>query len=96
MAADEGFDLSSIANLPDEELIEGQRSLILDPNDPHVIDEALKNGIPPAVVESAQNSPVYKYVIDWKIALPPHIDQALGRQLHIPGEYQDRPRSHKK
>jgi nitrate reductase beta subunit len=66
--------IEEVANLPDEELIEGQRSLILDPHDPHVIDEAMKNGIPEAVIESAQNSPVYKYVMEWKIALPPHIE----------------------
>jgi nitrate reductase beta subunit len=66
--------IEEVANLRDEELIEGQRSLILNPHDPHVIDEAMKNGIPEAVIESAQNSPVYKYVVDWKIALPPHIE----------------------
>jgi len=66
--------IEEVANLRDEELIEGQRSLILDPHDPHVIDEAMKNGIPEAVIESAQNSPVYKYVVEWKIALPPHIE----------------------
>jgi nitrate reductase beta subunit len=66
--------IEEVANLPDEELIEGQRSLILDPHDGHVIDGARKNGVPEAVIESAQNSPVYKYVIDWKLALPPHIE----------------------
>ncbi len=66
--------IEEVAHLPDEQLIEGQRSLILDPHDPHVIDEAMKNGIPDAVIESAQKSPVYKYVIEWKLALPPHIE----------------------
>jgi nitrate reductase beta subunit len=66
--------IEEVANLRDEELIEGQRSLILDPHDPHVIEAARKNGIPDPVIESAQNSPVYKYVIEWKIALPPHIE----------------------
>jgi len=66
--------IEEVARLPDDQLIEGQRSLILDPHDPHVIDQAMENGIPVAVIESAQKSPVYKYVIDWKIALPPHIE----------------------
>lgn len=66
--------IEEVANMRDEELIEGQRSLILDPHDPAVIDAALRNGIPESVIESAQNSPVYKYVIEWKMALPPHVE----------------------
>ena len=31
-------------NLPDDELVEGQRSIILDPHDPQVIAEAQRNG----------------------------------------------------
>src|SRR5690606_11689186 len=66
--------LEEVAKLPDEELVEGQRSLILDPFDPHVIAEARRNNIPEGVIEAAQNSPVYRFVKKWKIALPPHIE----------------------
>ena len=38
--------LEEVAKLPDEELVEGQRSLILDPHDPEVIAAAQTNGIP--------------------------------------------------
>jgi nitrate reductase beta subunit len=66
--------IREIAMLPDEELVEGQRSMILDPNDPAVIKEAKRCGVPDSVIESAQKSPVYKFVKDWKIALPIHVE----------------------
>ena len=60
--------------LPDEELVEAQRAMILDPNDPDVIAAAKANGIPDSIIKSAQKSPTYKYVKDWKIALPLHVE----------------------
>src|SRR6266704_1491876 len=66
--------IEEVAKLPDDQLVEGQRSLILDPNDPEVIYEARRNGVHDSVIESAQRSPVYKFVKIWKIALPPHIE----------------------
>ncbi|MBM4015984.1 MAG: nitrate reductase subunit beta [Planctomycetes bacterium] len=66
--------LTEIANRPDSELVEAQREMILDPHDPAVIAAARKNGIHEAVIESAQRSPVYKFVKVWKIALPPHVE----------------------
>jgi len=66
--------IREIANLKDEELVEAQRSLILDPHDPEVIQAAKANGVPDGVIESAQESPVYKYVKEWKIALPLHVE----------------------
>ncbi len=46
--------------------------MFLNPNDPAVIEEALKQGIPHNVIEAAQKSPVYKLAMDWKLALPLH------------------------
>jgi len=66
--------IEEVANLPDEQLIDGHRSLILDPFDPQVLEEAKKNGIHSSIIDSAQKSPVYKYVKEWGIALPPHIE----------------------
>jgi nitrate reductase beta subunit len=77
--------LEDVAKLPDEELVDGHRSLILNPNDPEVIAAALKNGIHESVVESAQRSPVYKFVKEWKIALPPHIEyRTLPMLFYVP------------
>jgi len=77
--------LATVANLPDDELIEAQRDMILDPNDPEVIQAARKNGVHESVIESAQKSPVYKFVKVWKIALPPHIEyRTLPMLFYVP------------
>jgi len=77
--------IEEVAKLPDEELVEGQRSLILDPHDPEVIHEARRNGIHDSVIETAQRSPVYKFVKVWKIALPPHIEyRTLPMLFYVP------------
>ncbi len=51
------------------DLYERQCEVFLDPHDPSVIEEALKQGIPQNVIEAAQRSPVYKMAMDWKLAL---------------------------
>ena len=55
-----------------QELYEAQLSVFLDPNDPVVIEQARRDGIPEAWLESARNSPVWKMAMEWKIALPLH------------------------
>ncbi|EJU6380233.1 nitrate reductase subunit beta, partial [Salmonella enterica] len=54
------------------DLYERQCDVFLDPHDPAVIEEALKQGIPQNVIDAAQRSPVYKMAMDWKLALPLH------------------------
>ncbi len=54
------------------DLYERQCDVFLNPNDPAVIEEALKQGIPQNVIDAAQRSPVYKMAMDWKLALPLH------------------------
>jgi len=77
--------IEEVASLPKDQLIEGQRSLILDPRDPHVIDEARRNGVHQSVIESAQRSPVYRFVKDWKLALPPHLEyRTLPMLFYVP------------
>lgn len=77
--------LTEVADLPDGELIEGQRSLILDPHDPAVIAAARENGLHESMIEYAQKSPVYKFVKEWKIALPPHIEyRTLPMLFYVP------------
>ena len=66
--------IRELATLPDEELVEAQRDMVLDPNDPAVIEAAKKNGVHDAIISSAQRSPVYRYLKEWKIALPLHVE----------------------
>ena len=77
--------IEEVANRPSEELVEAQRSLILDPDDPEVIAAARANGIHDSVMESARKSPVYRFVKTWKIALPPHIEwRTLPMLFYVP------------
>lgn len=61
------------------DLYERQCEVFLDPHDPSVIEEALKQGIPQNVIDAAQRSPVYKMAMDWKLALPLHLNIAPCR-----------------
>jgi len=54
------------------DLYKNQLSVFLDPNDPEIIAQAKKDGVPDSVIESAQQSPVYKLAVDWQLALPLH------------------------
>ncbi len=77
--------IEEVAKLPDDELIEGQRSLILDPFDPEVIAQAKRNGVADSTIEAAQNSPVYQFVKVWKLALPPHLEfRTLPMLFYVP------------
>ncbi|TNE61378.1 MAG: nitrate reductase subunit beta, partial [Sphingomonadales bacterium] len=55
-----------------EDLYQAQLDIFLDPNDPKVIAQARKDGVPDAWIEAAQNSPVYKMAMEWKVAFPLH------------------------
>lgn len=77
--------IEEVASLPSDKLIEGQRSLILDPHDPEVIAAARANDVHDSVIESAQRSPVYRFVKDWKLALPPHLEyRTLPMLFYVP------------
>ncbi|HSB16366.1 MAG TPA: nitrate reductase subunit beta [Bryobacteraceae bacterium] len=77
--------IEEVATRPPDELVEAQRSLVLDPNDPEVIAAARASGIHDSVIESAQKSPVYQFVKVWKIALPPHIEfRTLPMLFYVP------------
>ncbi len=77
--------IEEVAKRPDEELIEAHRSIVLDPFDPAVLSQAAANGIHDSVIEAAQKSPVYKFVKQWKLALPPHIEfRTLPMLFYVP------------
>src|SRR6185312_12211734 len=73
------------ASRPEKELVDAQRDMILDPNDPLVIQKAKDFGISDKVLESAQKSPVYKFVKQWKLALPLHPEfRTLPMLFYVP------------
>jgi nitrate reductase beta subunit len=68
--ADKVQEAASVAK--EQDLYEAQLGVFLDPNDPEVIKEARKAGIAEDWIEAAQRSPIYRMVMDWRIALPLH------------------------
>ncbi len=70
------YDADAIENAAstenEKDLYQRQLDVFLDPNDPKVIEQALKDGVPQGVIEAAQQSPVWKMAMDWKLALPLH------------------------
>jgi len=73
------------ATRPDQELVEAQRDMILDPFDENVIREAKQNGIADSTIDAAQKSPVYEFVKNWGLALPPHVEyRTLPMLFYVP------------
>ena len=69
----------------DDELVADLRETILDPFDPEVIAAAKENGIDDGWIESAQKSPAYKFVKEWKLALPLHPEyRTMAMMFYIP------------
>ena len=64
--------VESAMQAPDAGLVDAQRAVLLDPSDPKVIEGARRSGISEAMLETARRSPVWKYVMEWKLALPLH------------------------
>jgi nitrate reductase beta subunit len=56
----------------EQDLYQQQLDVFLDPFDEAVIAEARAAGIPESWLTAAQESPVYKMAIDWKVAFPLH------------------------
>ncbi|MDO8670932.1 MAG: nitrate reductase subunit beta [Dehalococcoidia bacterium] len=81
----DGDRIEEMAKMPEEKLVVAQRSLILDPNDPEVVEAAKRKGIADDLIASAQNSPVYKFVKEWEIALPLHAEfRTLPMLFYVP------------
>jgi len=79
--------VAEIANLPENELVDAQRDLILDPHDPEVIAAAKEAGISDSWLDACKRSPVYRMVKEWKIALPLHPEfRTLPALFYIPPE----------
>ncbi len=68
--ADRVLEAASVADPHD--LLEAQRSVILDPEDPAVIAAARADGIAEDWLEAARRSPVYALTNRYRIALPLH------------------------
>lgn len=71
--------------VPDEQLIDAHRQVILDPFDPEVIAAARENGIEESWISAAQRSPAYQFVKAWGLALPLHPEyRTMAMMYYIP------------
>jgi len=56
----------------EKDLYEAQLAVFQDPNDPKVIEQARKDGVPEAWLEAARHSPIWKMAFEWRVAFPLH------------------------
>ena len=65
--------VEAAASVPDEhDLLDAQRDVFLDPEDPEVREQAARDGIPDDWIEAARRSPVYALAHRYRVALPLH------------------------
>lgn len=65
--------------------VDRQLSVLLDPFDEDVIRAARENGVADSTIKAAQNSPVYRFVKEWKIAVPLHPEyRTLPMLFYVP------------
>ncbi|ORJ54284.1 nitrate reductase subunit beta [Geothermobacter hydrogeniphilus] len=77
--------IEEVALNEDRDLAAAQRDIILDPFDPQVQADARRAGIPEQVLQAARQSPVYKFVKQWGVALPLHPEfRTLPMLFYVP------------
>ncbi|RLA38199.1 MAG: hypothetical protein DRQ64_09110 [Gammaproteobacteria bacterium] len=77
--------IHDVANASEKDLLDSQMNIYMDPFDPAVIKSARANGIADSTIDSAQKSPVYKFVKEWKIALPLHPEfRTIPNLFYVP------------
>lgn len=70
---------------PDQQLVEAQRSVILNPQDEAVLQAARANQIPAHWIEAAQKSPAYTLIKEQGLALPLHAEfRTMPMAWYIP------------
>ena len=78
--------ISEAASVSDpEDLYQSQLEIFLDPHDPEVARQAKLDGVPDSWIAAAQQSPVYKMAMEWKVAFPLHPEyRTLPMVWYIP------------
>ncbi|MBZ0167147.1 MAG: nitrate reductase subunit beta, partial [Candidatus Omnitrophica bacterium] len=77
--------IQATASLEEKDLVDAQLDMLLDPYDPEVIKAAKENGIADSTLAAAQNSPTYKFVKEWGLALPLHPEyRTLPMLFYVP------------
>jgi nitrate reductase beta subunit len=67
------------------DLYDAQLGVFLDPKDPEVIAAARRDGVPEDWIKGAQESPIWKMAMEWKVAFPLHPEyRTLPMVWYIP------------
>ncbi len=81
--ADRVTDAATVAD--EKQLMEAQKSILLDARDPEVVAAAERDGIPGDWIRAAQRSPVYDLACRYNVALPLHPEyRTLPMVWYIP------------
>ncbi|MCP2248031.1 nitrate reductase subunit beta, partial [Lentzea aerocolonigenes] len=64
--------LAAASTQDEHDLLEAQRQVFLDPDDPEVVQAATAAGIPQDWIEAAQRSPIHALINTYRVALPLH------------------------
>ncbi len=73
------------ASAEEQDLVDAHMDMLVDPHDPEIIQSAKANGIADSTIHAAQNSPTYKFVKTWGLALPLHPEyRTLPMLFYVP------------
>ncbi|OGW95670.1 MAG: nitrate reductase subunit beta [Omnitrophica WOR_2 bacterium GWA2_45_18] len=73
------------ASADEKDLVDAQLDMLMDPFDPQVIESAKANGVADSTIKAAQDSPTYKFVKKWGLALPLHPEfRTLPMLFYVP------------
>ncbi len=77
--------IEEAASADEKDLVQAHMDIMLDPFDPEVIAEAKKNGIADSTIKAAQDSPTYKFVKKFGMALPLHSEfRTMPMLFYVP------------
>jgi nitrate reductase beta subunit len=77
--------IEEVASCDEDQLVDHQLDMLVDPFDPEVIASAAENGVADSTIKAAQRSPVYKFVKVWGLALPLHPEfRTLPMLFYVP------------
>ena len=77
--------IKEIASVDEDQLVNKQLDMLLDPFDPKIIEAAKENGVADSTIRAAQKSPTYKFVKKWGMALPLHAEfRTLPMLFYVP------------
>ncbi|MBI2567059.1 MAG: nitrate reductase subunit beta [Candidatus Schekmanbacteria bacterium] len=77
--------IQAAASAADADLVARHLDMLVDPFDEEVIAAAQKNGVPDSTIKAAQDSPTYRFVKEWRLALPLHPEfRTLPMLFYVP------------